>query len=318
MLDTLDGIVQHIIQRVSELTEERFQITLNVDPLKGAGVLEAVQAGTVQCGHTIAHYYLDRNPAFAFGSGVPFGLTPSQQQSWLYDGGGLEVMQRVYADFKTIAFPAANTGMQMGGWFKTEVNTLADLQGLKMRIAGLGAEILSRLGVRPHQLPPTEIFAALQENQVDAAEWIGPYDDEHLELYKVAPYYYYPGWWEPGSSCDLIIHQEAWAKLPLHYQQILQIVAAEADSLALARYNRKNPQALSRLLDKGTQLRPFSSDILKACQTETAARLEEIAAKSSSFKTDYLTWQRFRNEAYRWSSISDLALGSFSFTPLPN
>ena len=318
VLDTLQGIVQHIIQRVRELTEERFQITLQTPqpPLKGAAVLEAVQAGTVQCGHTIAHYYLDRNPSFAFGSGVPFGLTPAQQQSWLYDGGGLEIMQSLYADFKTIAFPAANTGMQMGGWFKIEVNTPADLQGLNMRIVGLGADILRRLGLRPHSLPPAEIFAALQQNQVDAAEWIGPYDDERLELYKAAPYYYYPGWWEPGSSCDFIIHQEAWAKLPLHYQQILKTVAAEADSLALARYNRKNPQALSRLLDKGTQLRPFSPEILKRCQTETTALLEEIASNNPTFQTAYRSWQSFRDEAYRWARVSEMALGNF-LEPLP-
>ncbi len=315
MLDTLQGIVQHIIKRVSELTEGRFQITLQTDepPLKGAEVLEAVQKGTVQCGHTIAHYYLDRNPAFAFGSGMPFGLTPSQQQSWLYDGGGLEMMQGLYADFKTIAFPAANTGMQMGGWFKKEVKTPEEFQGLKMRIVGLGAEILSRLGVRPEQLPPAEILAALQENQVDAAEWIGPYDDERLELYKAAPYYYYPGWWEPGSSCDFIIHQEAWAKLPLHYQQILQLVAAEADSLALARYNRKNPQALGRLVDKGTQLRPFSPEILQACHRETRDFLEEMAAQNPSFKTVYQSWQRFKSEADRWSRVTEVALGSVSF-----
>jgi len=316
LLDTLQGVVEHICQRVSDLTDGRFQIKTNADqkPMKGIEVLEAVQAGTVHCGHTIAHYYLDRNPAFAFGSGMPFGLTPSQHQSWLYDGGGLEIMQRLYADFKTIAFPAANTGMQMGGWFKKEVNTPEDLQGLKMRIVGLGADILSRLGLRPETIAPGEILTALTTNQVDAAEWIGPYDDERLELYKAAQYYYYPGWWEPASSCDLLIHQEAWSKLPLHYQQVLQTVAAETDSLALARYNRKNPQALTRLLDRGIQLRGFSPEILKRCQTETTALLEDIASKEASFKTAYLTWQRFQKDVYRWSSISEGAFGTFSFS----
>ena len=315
VLATLQDLAKHIAQRVQDLTDGRFLIEVASDQtfLKGKTVLDAVQAGTVQCGHTIGHYYTDRNPAFAFGCGMPFGLTPSQQQAWLYEGGGLEIMQTVYADFNAIAFPAASTGMQMGGWFKREVNTLADLQGLRMRIPGFGGKIFERLGVRPVSLPPTELVAALEQDVLDAAEWIGPHDDEQLKLYEVAPYYYYPGWWEPGSSCDLVINRGAWDQLPLHYQQVLQTVAAEADSLCLAWYSRKNAQALTRLLDQGTQLRPFSAEILTRCQGETLDFLADIAAENVTFRTVYATWKQFRQELYRWSSITDLAFGNASF-----
>ncbi|MGA0198040.1 MAG: TRAP transporter substrate-binding protein, partial [Prochlorotrichaceae cyanobacterium] len=314
VLTTLQEMAEYIAQRVQDLTDGQFLIEVLSQALpKEQTVLDAVQSGTAQCGHTIAHYYSDRNPAFAFGCGMPFGLTPSQQQAWLYEGGGLEIMQTVYADFGTIAFPAASTGMQMGGWFKREVNTLADLEGLRMRIPGFGGKIFERLGVRPVSLPPTELAAALEQDVLDAAEWIGPYDDEQLKLYQVAPYYYYPGWWEPGSSCDLVINQAAWEQLPLHYQQVLQTVAAEADSLCLAWYSRKNAQALTRLLDQGTQLRPFSAEILARCQTETLDFLADIAAENVTFRTVYATWQQFRQELYRWASITDLAFGNASF-----
>ena len=201
-LDTILGGAKTISQRVSEMTNGRFTITPFAagEIVPGLQVLDAVQTGTVQCGHTASYYYIGKNPALAFGTAVPFGLDAQQQNAWLYHGGGLEAMQKLYTDFGVINFPAGNTGTQMGGWFKREVNSVADLNGLKMRIPGLGGEVMSRLGVNVQVLPGGEIYLALERGAIDAAEWVGPYDDEKLGLDQAAQFYYYPGWWEPASA----------------------------------------------------------------------------------------------------------------------
>jgi len=306
-LDTLYGTAQYVAERVSALTEKRFTIKTFVsgEMVPGNQVLDAVQAGSVQCGHTGAYYYLDKNPAFAFGTAIPFGLNARQQNAWLLEGGGSELMNQLYAKFNVLAFPAGNTGGQMGGWFKREVNTVADLKGLKMRIPGLGGTILSRLGVQVETIAGENLFLALEREVLDAAEWIGPHDDEKLELHKVAKFYYYPGWWEPGSSFDLIINREAWEQLPIAYQAVLQSAAAQANVRCLAQYDRLNPQALTRLVKQGTQLKFFSPAILKACQQESIAFLEEQALTDPSFQDVYRSWKTFKETIEPWHKISE-------------
>ena len=306
-LDTLYGAAQYVAERVSALTEKRFTIKTfaSGEMVPSHQVLDAVRVGTMQCGHTGAYYYLDKNPAFAFGTAIPFGLNARQQNAWLLEGGGSEVMNKLYAEFNVLAFPAANTGGQMGGWFKREVNTVADLKGLKMRIPGLGGTILSRLGVQVETIAGENLFLALEREVLDAAEWVGPHDDEKLGLHKVAKFYYYPGWWEPGSSFDLIINRDAWDQLPPAYQAVLQAAATQANARCLAQYDRLNPEALTRLVKQGTQLKSFSKNILKACQQESIAFLEEQALTDPLFKDVYRGWKTFKDKIEPWHEMSE-------------
>ncbi|MEQ8958985.1 MAG: ABC transporter substrate-binding protein, partial [Coleofasciculus sp. C2-GNP5-27] len=230
-LDTIFGGAETISQRVSEMTNGRFTITPFAagEIVPGLQVLDAVQNGTVQCGHTASYYYIGKNPALAFGTAVPFGLDAQQQNAWLYHGGGLEAMHKLYSDFGVINFPAGNTGTQMGGWFKREVNSVAELQGLTMRIPGLGGDVMSRLGVNAQVLPGGEIFLALERGAIDAAEWVGPYDDEKLGLHQAAQLYYYPGWWEPGATLEVQVNKAEWDKLPTEYQEVFKTAAMDAN-----------------------------------------------------------------------------------------
>ena len=316
-LKTLFGAAEMVAERVKEMTDGRF--TINVfaagEIVPGLQVLDAVQQGTVECGHSASYYYIGKNRALAFGTSIPFGLNAQQQNAWLYQGGGLDIMNQLYSDFNTIAFPAGNSGVQMGGWFKREVNSVSDLQGLKMRIPGLGGEVLSRLGVNVQVLPGGEIFLALERGAIDAAEWVGPFDDEKLGLNKAAQFYYYPGWWEPGSSFDLQINLDAWNKLPPEYQAILKAAAEEANIQSLATYDSENPIALKRMIDGGTQLRAYSPEILAAAQKETTALLEEYASQDAKFSEVYQQWKQFRDNIYQWHAVGELAYSRFVVAP---
>lgn len=316
-LDTLYGAAEIVAQRVGELTDGRFTIQTFAagEIVPGLQVLDAIQQGTVECGHSASYYYIGKNPALAFGTCVPFGLNAQQQMAWLYQGGGIEAMNKLYSDFNAIAFPAGNSGVQMGGWFKKEVNTVADLNGLKMRIPGLGGEVLSRLGVNVQVLPGGEIFLALERGAIDAAEFVGPYDDEKLGLNDAADFYYYPGWWEPGSSFDLQINLNAWNQLPKEYQEILKTAAAEANIQTLAKYDVQNPQALQRLIEGGTQLRAYSQEILQASQQESIALMEEMAGKEASFREVYEPWKQFRDSIRQWHAIGEFAYSNFAIAP---
>ncbi len=315
-LDILYGSAETLAKRVSEMSGGRFTI----DPfaageiVPGLQVMDAVQGGTVECGHTAGYYYIGKNPALAFRTGVPFGLNAQQQNAWLYEGGGMEATNKIYSDFNIIAFPAGNTGVQMGGWFKEEINSVEDLQGIKMRIPSLGGKVMSRLGANVQVLPGGEIFLALERGAIDAAEWVGPYDDEKLGLQDAAPYYYYPSWWEPGASFDLQINRNAWDKLPSEYKEIVKTAAYESNMLCLARYDARNPQALQRLVDGGTQLRKYSQEILSAAKKEAFDLYEENASNDASFKEIYEQWKQFREQIYRWHSINEFGFGNFAFS----
>ena len=312
-LDTIYGGAQTVCDRVSKMTNGRFTI----DPfaageiVPGLQVLDAVQAGTVECGHTASYYYVGKNPALAFGTSVPFGLNAQQQNAWFYYGGGLEVMHKLYSDFGVINFPAGNTGTQMGGWFKQNIQSLSDLNGLKMRIPGLGGEVMNRLGVNVQVLPGGEIFLALDRGAIDAAEWVGPYDDEKLGLQEAAQFYYYPGWWEPGPTLETQVNLDKWNALPKEYQEVFKTAAYEANISMLAKYDALNGPALKRLVDGGTQLIPYSDEILKAAQTEAFAFFEEKASDDATFKQVYEQWKTFREGVYNWNRVNELSFSRF-------
>ena len=319
-LDTLFGGAQRVCDRVGALSNGKFIITPYQagEKVGGLEVLDSVQQGTVQCGHTSSYCYKGKNSALVFATSVPFGFTAQQQNAWLYYGGGLEAIQEVYADFNVINFPGGNTGGQMGGWFRQEINTLADLNGLKMRIPGLGGDVVSKLGVSVQVLPGGEVYLALERGAIDAAEWAGPYDDEKLGLYKAAKYYYYPGWWEPGPTFEVQVNLNEWNKLPTEYQEIFKSAAYQANINMLAQYDALNGAALAKLIAGGTELRPYSQEILQAAQKATFEFYEEKASQDSNFKEVYQQWKKFRQQIYKWNTINELSFAQFTFNNSPN
>jgi TRAP-type mannitol/chloroaromatic compound transport system substrate-binding protein len=314
-LDTIFGAADILAERVSQLTDGKFQIRTfpSGEIVPGLQVLDGVQQGTVEVGHTAMYYYVGKSLTMAFDTALPFGLNARQQNAWWYYMGGVEAMREFLADFNVINFPGGNTGAQMGGWWRKEINTLADLKGIKMRIPGIGGQVWSRLGVVPQAIAGGEIYPALERGTVDSAEWVGPYDDEKLGFYKVAKFYYYPGWWEPGPGLSFIVNVNEWKKLPKSYQMAFEAAAAEANVHMMAKYDAQNPAALQRLLKNGVKLRKFSNEILKAAQKAAFEIYEEEAAKNASFKKIYTPWKKFRDESYRVMAVHELGYEQFAF-----
>ncbi len=313
-LGVLFGGAQRFAENVANLTGGKFKITARAggELAKATEVLDVVSSGAVQMGHTASYYYIGKSWVLGFGSSLPFGLTASQQNSWLYNGGGLEALQKFYKEkFNVIQFPAGNTGAQMGGWFRKEIATVADLQGLKMRIPGLGGEVMSALGVQVQNLPGGEIFQALQTGAIDAAEWVGPYDDEKLGLNEVADYYGFPGWWEPGTTLELQVNLAEWDKLPAQYQAAIQTAAMQANLSVLSEYESTNGEALQRLVAGGTKLMRYSDEIMTAAREKAFAIYEAKAAEDPDFKAIYEPWLEFRTRVQEWNFSNEQAMVAF-------
>lgn len=314
-LDTIFGGAVLLSELVKTMTNGNFMIQVYpageiVPPLQ---VMDAVQNGSVQMAHTASYYYTGKNEALAFDTSVPFGLTSRQQNAWLYHGGGLDLIRSIYSDFNIINFPGGNTGCQMGGWFRKEVNTLNDLKGLKMRIPGLGGKVMSVLGVNVQVLGGGDIYPALERGAIDATEWVGPYDDEKLGFYRVAKYYYYPGWWEPGANLTFLVNKEVWNKLPLHYKTIFESAIYHVNLDMQAKYDVQNPQALKRLVEKGVKLKKFSDDILKKAYEVSNKIMEELASKDNTYKKVYESWKQFRGDQNEWFKTAELTYANFAF-----
>ena len=315
-LDTLFGTAEQIASRVSRMTEGRFEIRVFaggeiVPPLQ---VLDAVQNGTVECGQTASYYYVGKNPAFAFDTALPFGMNARQQNAWMYYGGGLDLMREMFRAHNIVNFPAGNTGTQMAGWYRKEIKSVDDLKGLKMRVAGLAGQILSRLGVVPQQIGGPDIYPALEKGTIDAAEWVGPYDDEKLGFQKVAKFYYYPGWWEGSAQLSIYVNQKQWASLPKAYQEALETACAEANIHMLAKYDANNTAALRKLVAGGAQLRPFPRPVMEACYKAAQELYAEFAGKSPEFKKIYTAWQKFRDDQYLWFRVAENTYDNFMYS----
>jgi TRAP-type mannitol/chloroaromatic compound transport system substrate-binding protein len=312
-LDTLFGGAETISKRVAASTNNKFQIQTFAggEIVPAFGVVDAVQNATIQCAHTASYYFFGKDPTFAFACTIPFGMNARQQNAWMYHGGGLQLMREFYKDYNIINFPAGNTGAQMGGFFRKEIKTVADFKGLKMRIGGTGGLPLQKLGVIPQQIPGGDIYPALEKGTIDAAEWVGPYDDEKLGLYKVAKYYYYPGWWEGQAEIDLFVNIKAYEELPKDYQSILESACAEANVDMLAKYDALNPAALKRLIGAGVILQPFSNEIMAACYKATTEVYDEIASKNAKFNKIYGPWKTFRNDEVAWFQVAENRFDNF-------
>jgi TRAP-type mannitol/chloroaromatic compound transport system substrate-binding protein len=315
-LDTIYGAAEVLANRLSELTDGRFSIRVfpagELVPYNQ--VLESVQKGTVQMGHSASYYFTGLNPALAFDATVPFGLNARQLNAWFYHGDGMELMRGVFSDFNVINLPGGNTGVQMGGWFRQQVDSLNDFRGLKMRIPGFGGQVMAELGVNVQVLAGGEIYPALERGVIDAAEWSGPYDDEKLGFHQIAKNYYYPGWWEPGPGLSFYINKDAWEGLPSDYRAALEAAAAEANVDMVAAYDAKNPAALARLLDEeGVTLRPFSEDVMTRAREITFEILESEASKDPAYRRIWDSYNAWRKASNRWLQTAENTFASFAF-----
>ncbi|NHZ71004.1 MAG: twin-arginine translocation signal domain-containing protein [Proteobacteria bacterium] len=311
-LDTIFGGAEQFAATVSALSGGKFTINPREagELVGGLEVLPSVQEGGVKAGHTASYYYIGKSPITAFGTTLPFGLTDRQQNAWLYEGGGLEILQAQYAEkFNMIQFPAGNTGAQMGGWYNKEINTPADLEGLKMRIPGLGGKALEKLGVLVQQLPGGEVFQALQTGAIDATDWVGPYDDKKLGFDEIASFYYYPGWWEAGPSLEVQFGLDEWNNLPEEYQAIIEAAAYVANATMMARYDVRNPVALEEIKAGGkVQILPFSDAVMEASKEAADQLMSEMIAQDQDFADIFANWDAFRKSSYAWLSTAELAM----------
>jgi TRAP-type mannitol/chloroaromatic compound transport system substrate-binding protein len=312
-LDTLFGGAEQIAKRVAEATDNKFQIRPFAagEIVPALQVLDAVQNNTVELGHTASYYYVGKDPTFSFDCTMPFGMNTRQQNAWMIHGGGMQLMRDFFKDYNVYNIPSGNTNSQMGGWYRKEIKTVADLKGLKFRIAGLAGGILSRLGVVPQQIGGGDIYPALEKGTIDAAEWVGPYDDEKLGFYKVAKYYYYPGWWEGNAQLSTYVNLGQWQQLPKTYQAIFEDACTATDMWMSAKYDAENPAALRRLVAQGTQLRPFSREILDACYKSAQEYYAEEMAKNAKFKKIYEPWKAFLDEEHLWFRVQEQQFDNF-------
>jgi TRAP-type mannitol/chloroaromatic compound transport system substrate-binding protein len=312
-LDTIFGAAETLSKRVSQLTGGKFNIRVFAggEIVPALQVVDAVQAGTVEMGHSASYYYFGKDPTFAFDCAVPFGLNSRQQTAWFDQGGGKELMREFFKDYGIVNFMGGNTGTQMGGWFRKEVKTVQDLNGLKMRIGGFAGKVMQHLGLVPQQIAGGDIYPSLEKGTIDAAEWVGPYDDEKLGFNKVAPYYYSPGWWEAGPQLSFYVGIKQWEALPKEYQAAIEAASYEAHVVMQANYDAKNPAALARLLKNGVKLRSFSKEIMDACWKAANVVMDEEAAKNAKFKKIYEPWKRFRNDQNQWFSVAEAPMQNF-------
>ncbi len=312
-LDTIYGGAEVLSRFLSEATDGRFQ----VQPFAAGEIVgtfqlaDAVGNGTIEAGHTAAYYYVGKDPTFAIAGAIPFGMNSRQLNAWLYHGGGNDLLNEFFAKHNIYALPGGNTGTQMGGWFRREIKAVTDLQGLKMRIAGIAGQVMQKLGAVPQQLAGGDIYPALERGTIDAAEWIGPYDDEKLGFVKVAPFYYYPGWWEGGPMLHFMFNQAKWNELPKAYKAIAQAAASHANIDMQAKYDARNPAALRRLVGSGAQLRPFSPEIMEAAFKASNELYDEIGRTNADWKKVYDNFRAFRGEQYLWTQVGEFTFDSF-------
>ena len=312
-LDTIYGASETLARAVSDITDGKFQIQPFAagEIVPGLQAADAVTAGTVEMAHTAPYYYVGKDPTFAFGTAVPFGLNARQQNAWFVSGGGMDLMNEFFKEYNIHALVGGNTGCQMGGWFRKEIKTVADINGLKMRIGGFAGRVLQKLGGVPQQIAGGDIYPALEKGTIDAAEWVGPYDDEKLGFSKVAPFYYYPGWWEGGAALQFFINSAKWESLPKNYKAALESAAHFANTEMQAKYDARNPGALKQLVAAGTQLRPFPQEVMDACQKASNELYTETAASNAKFKKVYDAMMAFRNDEYLWWQVAEYSYDTY-------
>ena len=312
-LDTIFGAADTFAKAVKAMSGGKFEISVHAagELMPAFGVVDGVQQGSVECAHTAPYYFFGKDETFALGCAIPFGLNSRQMTAWMYEGNGLKLMREFYGKYNIVNFPGGNTGAQMGGWYRKEIKTLADMKGMKMRIGGFGGKVLERLGSVPQNIPGGEIYQALEKGTIDAAEWVGPYDDQKLGFNKVAPFYYYPGWWEGGPELDFFINNKAFEALSPEYKAIVEAAASQAHVVMQARYDAANPVALKQLVGAGTKLRPFPPDVMNAAFKASMDLYAEISAKNENWKKIYADYSKFRADQNLWFRFSEASFDKF-------
>ncbi len=312
-LDTIYGGAETFARHAKALSGGKFEISVHAagELMPAFAVVDGVQKGAVEAAHTAPYYFFGKDETFAIGGAIPFGLNSRQMSAWTFQGNGLTLMREFYARYNMINFPCGNTGAQMGGWFRKEIKSVKDLKGLKFRVGGFAGKVLARMGVVPQNIPGGEIYQALEKGTIDAAEWIGPYDDQKLGFNKVAPNYYYPGWWEGGLQLDLYIGQKAYDALPAEYKAIVEAASAAAHVDMQARYDAKNPAALKQLVGSGAKLRPFPADVMNAAFKESMKLYEELSATNESWRKVYADYAKFRGDQNLWFRFTEATFDRF-------
>ncbi len=312
-LDTIYGGADVLANRLRAMTDGKFDIRVFPagEIVPGLQALDAVQQGTVELCHTCSYYYVGKDKTFGFGTSVPFGLNARQMNAWVMFGGGQQLLDEFFSNYNVLSFLGGNTGVQMGGWYRQPIKTVGDVNGLKIRIAGLGGEVFARLGAIPQQIAGGDIYPSLEKGTIDAAEWVGPYDDEKLGFYKVAPHYYYPGWWEPGPAITFFVNKGEWAKLPRVYQEAFRAAAHEANVTMMASYDDKNPQALARLLGNGVKLQAYSDEIMKAAYKAAFELYNEEAGRNPAWAKIFTEWDKYRKSQNAWFSVAEASTDRF-------
>ena len=312
-LDTLYGAGENFTKFIAEATDNKFQVRIFAagEIVPGLQVLDAVQNGTVEMGHSAGTYYIGKDPTLAFDTTLPFGMNARQQEAWMNWGGGRELLAEVYKDYNTISIPCGNTGAQMGGWFRKEIKSPEDMKGLKFRIAGIAGMVCAKLGSVPQQIAGGDIYPALEKGTLDACEWVGPYDDEKLGFQKVAQYYYYPGWWEGGAMLHNFINIDKWNALSPTYKSIVRTASMAAHEWMQAKYDAVNPAALKRLVASGAQLRPFPPAVMDACLKASLELYAEVSASNADFKKIWESTLAFRNDQYLWWQVAEYTYDTY-------
>jgi TRAP-type mannitol/chloroaromatic compound transport system substrate-binding protein len=275
------------------------------------GVVDGLQQGSVEMAHTAAYYFFGKDETFALSCSIPFGLNSRQMTSWMYEGNGLKLTREFYRNYNIVNFPGGNTGAQMGGWYRKEIKSVADMKGLKFRVGGFAGKVMERMGVVPQNIPAGEIYQALEKGTLDAAEWIGPYDDLKLGLNKVAPYYYYPAWWEGGPQLEFFVNSKAYDALSPENKAILETAAAYAHQDVQAKYDARNPNALKQLVATKTKVLPFSKDIMDRAFKESMGLYEELSDKNPNWKKIYSDFAKFRADSNLWFRFTEARFDNF-------
>ncbi len=312
-LDTIYGAAETFSRKMKDLSGGKFEISVHAagELVPTAGLVDAVQNGTVEMGHTAPYYYFGKDETFALGCAVPFGLNSRQMTAWQYDGNGLKLMREFYNNYNITHFPMGNTGAQMGGWFRKEIKTVADYKGLKFRVGGFAGKVIARLGGVPQNIPGGEIYQALEKGTIDAAEWVGPYDDQKLGFFKVAPFYHYPGWWEGGPQLDLYVNNKAYDSLNAEQKAMIESAAAYAHTEMQAKYDARNPAALRQLVANKTKLVSFNKAVLDAAFKESMALYSELSAKNPNWKKVYEDYSKFRRDSNQWFRFTEARFDSY-------
>jgi TRAP-type mannitol/chloroaromatic compound transport system substrate-binding protein len=312
-LDTIFGAAEVFAQKVRQLSGGKFEVSVHAagELMPAFGVVDGVEKGTVEAAHTAPYYFFGKDETFAIGGAIPFGLNSRQMSAWTFEGNGLTLMREFYAKYNIMSFPCGNTGAQMGGWMRKEIKSVADFKGLKFRIGGFAGKVLERMGGVPQNIPGGEIYQALEKGTIDAAEWVGPYDDLKLGFNKVAQNYYYPGWWEGGPQLDFFISTKAWDGLSSEYKAMVESAAALAHVEMLAKYDYRNPAALKTLVGQGVKLFRFPRDMMESSFKAAGEVYAELNNSNPAWKKIYADFAAWRRDANLWFRFTEAGFDDF-------